>query len=217
MSENKSTKVVKKRNWCFFVYPESAPANWTEILQQRGLVFTVSPLHDKDVAVKNVIGEEKKPHWHVIACWNGPTAYSVVKALTDELNAPIPKPCENIRGYYRYFTHKDNPDKYQYDEKEIRSFNGFNIADYIEQTKSEVNQIKRQLQRLIRDKNIIEYAELMYYLDDNAMYNEHDVANSNTMFFSKLITSRRHMLQIMNSDFPVDENGETIEIEKEKE
>ena len=28
----------KKRNWAFVVYPESAPSDWIEQLQQRGLL-----------------------------------------------------------------------------------------------------------------------------------------------------------------------------------
>ena len=39
----------KKRYWAFVLYPESAPKNWKEILQQTGLSCCVSPLHDKDI------------------------------------------------------------------------------------------------------------------------------------------------------------------------
>ena len=31
-------KILKKRNWAFVVYPESAPSDWIEQLQQRGLL-----------------------------------------------------------------------------------------------------------------------------------------------------------------------------------
>ena len=40
---------MKKRYWAFVLYPESAPENWKEILQQTGLSCCVSPLHDKDI------------------------------------------------------------------------------------------------------------------------------------------------------------------------
>ena len=42
-------KILKKRNWAFVVYPESAPSDWIEQLQQRGVVGAISPLHDKDL------------------------------------------------------------------------------------------------------------------------------------------------------------------------
>jgi hypothetical protein len=189
MAEKKSSN-VKKRNWAFVVYPESAPSNWQEILQQKGLQCAISPLHDKDIDPDE---KEKKPHWHVIAVYStGCTTFNVVKRLTDELKAPIPQALEQIRGYYRYLTHKDNPEKHQYDEKEIKTLNGFNIGDYIEMTKSEVNEIKRSLMSLIRYNEIVEYSVLMDYLQDNEMHSEFDVACNNTYFFDKYISSRRH-------------------------
>lgn len=44
MAEN-----IKKRNWGFILYTESAPLNWIEILKESGLPCCISPLHDKDV------------------------------------------------------------------------------------------------------------------------------------------------------------------------
>ena len=52
----------------------------------------------------------------MIVTYEGPTAQSVVERLTERLNAPKPIPLEQVR-YYRYLTHKDNPEKAQYDEK----------------------------------------------------------------------------------------------------
>lgn len=42
-------KDSRTRNWSFIVYPESAPNNWREILQEEMTPFAVSPLHDKDI------------------------------------------------------------------------------------------------------------------------------------------------------------------------
>ena len=109
-------KNIKKRNWAFVLYPESAPENWKEILQQTGLGIAISPLHDKDV---NPTGEVKKAHYHIILIYDGPTTYNNVRSLTESLGQPIPQPLEQVRGYYRYLTHKDNPEKYQYDDKDI--------------------------------------------------------------------------------------------------
>lgn len=121
-------KNIKKRNWAFVLYPESAPADWREQLQKTGLQCAISPLHDKDMNPDNT---PKKPHYHVILTYSGPTSYNVVKALTDGFNQPIPQALEQVRGYYRYLTHKDNPEKAQYDEREIKTINGFNIADFL--------------------------------------------------------------------------------------
>ena len=183
---------VKKRNWAFVVYPESLPEDWIEILQKTGLQTAISPLHEKDL---NADGEKKKEHYHVIVCYSGPTSFNVVKRLTDRLNAPIPIALEQVRGYYRYFTHKDNPEKYQYDEKEIRTINGFNIKDFIELTKSEVLKIKKDLQKLIRDLRIVEYSDLMDILLDNDMENEYEVASNHTYFIDKYISSLRNKMK----------------------
>lgn len=185
-----ASKNVKKRNWSFLLYPESAPPNWRDMLQQTGLQCAISPLHDKDL---NPTGEAKKPHYHVIVCYSGPTSYNVVKGLTEAMRAPIPQALEQVRGMYRYFTHMDNPEKYQYDEADITTINGFSIMDFVELTKSEVLSIKRELQSLIRDSDITEYSDFMDILQDSDNADQqYDVAASNTFFFEKYISSRRN-------------------------
>lgn len=183
---------IKKRNWAFVLYPESAPADWLERLQATGLPGAISPLHDKDI---DPTGEPKKPHYHIILCYAGPTSYNVVKALTDSLCQPIPQPLEQIKGYYRYLTHLDNPDKHQYAAADIVHLNGFAITDYVELTRSEVDAIKAGLLRLCRSFAICEYSDLMDYLLDNDLRTEFSVAAGNTLFFDRYLTSLRHKQQ----------------------
>lgn len=211
MNEGKSRN-VKKRNWVFIVYPTkeqlidlkseydgsdgygTVPDDWQQQLQLSGLQYAISPLHDKD-QLEDGSGKMKKPHYHVIVVYGSPTTYNNVKNLTDSLNSPIPQALEQVKGYYRYLSHKDNPEKYQYDEKDIKTGGGFNIANWSELSRSEVNEIKRKLQVLIREKNMIEYSVLMDYLLDESMALEYDVASSNTYFFDKYIASRRHCVE----------------------
>ena len=179
---------VKKRNWAFVLYPESVPQNWVEILQQSGLQCAISPLHDKDF---NATGEEKKPHWHVIACYQGPTSFNVVSNLSQEtLKGTIPQALEQVRGYYRYLTHKDNPEKAQYNENEIVTVNGFNIMDFMDLTRSEILHIKLKIHDIIETEDFTEYSDLMCFLRCAEMFTEYDVASSNTMFFNSLLKSR---------------------------
>lgn len=183
-------KILKKRNWAFVVYPESAPEDWIEQLQQRGVVGAISPLHDRDL---NATGEPKKAHWHVIVTYEGPTAQSVVERLTERLNAPKPIPLEQVRGYYRYLTHKDNPEKAQYDEKDIQTLNGFDIRDFVKMTKSEVNAKIRIIQKMIRELDFLEYADLLDYLqDEDELADEYDVAINHTILLNTYIKSRRY-------------------------
>lgn len=184
-------KNVKKRNWAFVLYPESAPKNWKEMLAQSGVQCAISPLHDRDV---NPTGEPKKPHYHVILVYGNPTTYSNVKSLTNgRLGQTIPQPLEQVQGYYRYLTHDDNPEKAQYSKNDIEHLNGFDIREFVELSKSEVIRIKRELLAFIRDNKIYEYADLMELLmdggEETADYFE--VASNNTVFFDRYLSSRR--------------------------
>lgn len=187
----KQEKNVKKRNWAFVLYPDSAPKDWREQLQRSGLQCAISPLHNQDV---NPTGEPKKPHYHVILAYSGPTSFNVVKALTNgRLGQTIPQALEQVEGYYRYFTHQDNPEKAQYSAKDIQTINGFDIRDFVELTKSEVIRLKREIQAFIRDNEIMEYADLMDLLMDagEEMADHYEVAANNTVFFDRYLSSRR--------------------------
>lgn len=185
------TKTVKKRNWVFVLYPESAPDDWLEVLQKTGLPIAISPLHDQDV---NPTGEKKKAHHHVILCYPGPTTFNVVKELSVEtLGQVIPEPCDSVRGYYRYLTHRDNPEKAQYQERDIITLNGFSILDQL--NKSEIGEYKKAIQSIIIGNDITEYADLMDLLLQENMAMEYDIASSNTLFFNSYIRSRRHIAE----------------------
>lgn len=194
MSEKSSC--IKKRNWAFVLYPESAPVNWMEKLQLTGLNIAISPLHEYDINPDNT---PKKAHYHIILCYSGPTSFNVVSKLTSELNQPIPIALEQIKGYYRYFTHKDNPEKYQYSESDIKTLNGFNVIDYVELTNSENLELKRKIIDLIRELDFYEYYDLIEYLSLNNELDLLNCASSNTLFFNSFIKSKRHRTQFFNT------------------
>lgn len=197
MKENKSIEQeksykyekTKKRYWSFLLYPESAPQNWRDILQMTGLQIAISPLHDKD---ENPTGEKKKPHYHILLCYNNTTTGRAVKALVDELNQPMPMPVDSVRGLYRYFVHKDNPEKYQYDEKDITTINGFNIAEFSELTVTDKSKIKVELIKFIKEQQIYEYSD---FIDKVIELDKDDytlIAMTSTIFFNTYLTSVRH-------------------------
>lgn len=226
MSDKKSSG--KKRNWAFVVYPTqqflasigstydgsdgwgSVPDDWRVRLQLSGLQYAISPLHDKDT-LDDGSGRTKKPHWHVLVVYGSPTTFANVKRLTDSFNSPAPIPLEQVRGYYRYLTHKDNPDKAQYDESEIVTGGGFNIADFVEMSKSEVLDIEYKLQQLIRERDFVEYVVFMDYVQDNCDRLTYDVASSHTLFFNTYLRSRRHHREEEPTRFTVDvATGEVV-------
>lgn len=182
-------KNVKKRNWAFVLYPESAPESWLEMLTSTGLACAISPLHDKDL---DPTGEPKKAHYHVIVCYSGPTSYNVVRGLTEALNCPIPQALEQVRGYYRYLTHKDNPEKAQYQESDITYLNGFNILDYQDLTRSELQAQILDIHTLVLNLDILEYSDLLDYLRENGQLTMYEVASTHTILFQSYLASRRH-------------------------
>lgn len=182
--------MIKKRNWGAVVYPESAPEDWKEILKLKGLTFAVSPLHNKDI---NPTGESKKEHYHIIICFSGPTTDKTVNDIMTELNQPIAIPLESVRGYYRYFTHKDNPEKYQYNDTDIELFNGFDVTDVL--NNFEVYEYLKSIQLLILENDITEYSELMDFLMSNDYMEMWNVASSHTLFLNTYITSKRHKIE----------------------
>ncbi|PBG44446.1 Rep family protein [Clostridioides difficile] len=56
-------KNVKKRNWAFVLYTESAPENWRKEIQKTGLQCEVRPLRARDMNPDN---RPKKAHYHGI-------------------------------------------------------------------------------------------------------------------------------------------------------
>lgn len=186
------SKIIKQRNWAFVLYLDSAPKNWKDILQETGCMYAISPYHDSDL---NSDGTLKKPHYHIIVCFDGPTTYNNVLRITQSVNATIPQPLQQIRGYYRYFTHKDNPEKFQYSEGDITTINGFDIQNYVELTYTEVSKFLLQIQYLINDHNIIEYSDLLDFLAENDLKEFWDVAKNHTLLLNTYITSKRHKLQ----------------------
>ena len=185
--------MLKKRNWGAVVYPESAPADWIEILKLKGISFAVSPLHDKDKDNGSNGNELKKAHYHIILSFSGPVTDKTVNSIMSELNQPIAIPLESVRGYYRYFTHKDNPEKYQYNVSDIQLFNGFDVSDVL--NSFEVFQALKQIQSIIVELNILEYSELCDYLLNNQFCELWNVCCSHTLFLNTYITSKRHYYQ----------------------
>lgn len=184
---------IKGRNWAFVMYPESMPSNWREILYEIGLPCAISPLHDQDI---NPDGTPKKPHYHVICYYeNATTSKAVKEFVTDKLNATIPIKLENLGGMYRYHLHLDNPEKYQYDDRNREFINGFDVNKVAALTYTEVSKILREIQQFIKDNDILEYSELLDVLLESNSFNMWDVARNNTVLLNTYICSKRNKIK----------------------
>lgn len=181
---------IKKRNWTFELYEDSCAKDWEEYLVSTGVPF-IYALHDKDV---NPTGEPKKPHYHVMMCFDGPTSYNRVMEYIDRVKAAngVVQPVGSVRGMVRYFCHKDNADKYQYSEDILQCKNGFDPKDYFALTVSQIKAIKRKTIQFIQDNEIEEYAELIDILKESDEIDMFDIASQNTFFFTQYIKSRKY-------------------------
>ena len=180
--------MTKKRYWACVLYPESLPDDWSEYISLSGLSCCLSPLHDKDLNPDNT---EKKPHYHLLICYDGPTTYNCVESFVKYLNGTIPIPIESPKGYYRYLTHKDNPEKYQYSSNDIRSFGGFDILNY-SLSNSDTQFIMSAIEDIIIAFNIKEYVDLIMELKNNYDPEYLIVLRTHTIHFSVLLRSMRY-------------------------
>lgn len=182
----------KGRIWASVGYPESLPTDWKDKLIETGLQIAISPLHDKDI---DPTGEFKKPHYHIIFNYEGPTTYNHVKELCDSLNMTIPIKLESLRGMYRYHLHLDNPEKYQYDDRDRILLNGFDPKSVDSLTATEIDKITTEILAFIDDNDILEYSDLLYEFRTNDLVNMLNVAKSHTILFNTYIRSKRHKIQ----------------------
>ncbi|MBZ4027453.1 MobV family relaxase [Lactobacillus johnsonii] len=175
-----SEKIVKGRDWAFIVYPESAPKNWREILDETHMRWVESPLHDKDF---NPDGTFKKPHWHVMLSADGPITLKAVEKIIEPLNVPAPQKVGSGRGMIRYFIHLDNPEKYQYSRDEIVAHGGADVErsylnyDLVNRTEN----YKRDIEQFINDNKSSSRA----VRKDAVLINEWIITSDNQFFKDK--------------------------------
>lgn len=153
-------KDERTRNWTFVVYPESAPENWREIIDDLHVPWVESPLHDRDV---NPDGELKKPHWHVMIMFSSNKSYSQIREITMKLRSPNPQKVANAKGMVRYFAHMDNPEKYQYKKTDIVTHAGAEISSYLSVTTAERYELINEMMEFIDSQGIVEMKSLLDY------------------------------------------------------
>lgn len=162
-STKKSTsgnKETRTRNWTFILYPESAPENWRELLDEYHIEWVESPVHDSDI---NGNGEKKKAHIHIGLFFAGNKTYEQVKEITDKLNCPIPERCHSMRALVRYMAHLDNPEKAQYNPAEIIGHGGVDVAELLRPSSSERYTIIAEMVKYVQKNNITEFHQLVDY------------------------------------------------------
>lgn len=175
-----SKRVGRTRNFATVVYPDSAPTDWKEKLDQLHVAAFISPLHDKDV---NPNGELKKAHYHVLVMFEGPKDYDTqVKPIFDEIGAVGREIVNSARGYARYLCHLDNPEKATYSPSEVLCMGG---ADYYGVVTLPTDDLKviTEIKRFCRENEIYSLAEII------------DIAESlHPEWYSTIVMSRCYVI-----------------------
>lgn len=209
MSDDKSRGAGRTRNWNFIVYPESAPENWREIINETRIEWVESPLHNNDI---NDDGTEKKSHWHILLLFEGVKTYEQVKELTDSVNSPIPVKCQSVKGSIRYMAHKDNPEKAQYDWNKIICHGGADLDSLCSPTNTERLQIQIDILDYIKSADIIEFEDIVNYARDNNTDWLNILLNYSTISINAFLRSRRYKAEKIENSKTLKVNTKTGEV-----
>lgn len=152
-------KSVRARYWATIIYQESAPVDFVSRLENAHVFFLLSPLHAADV---DDTGNVKKPHWHLMLCFDGPTSDAIAR---DIFMICAGVGCERIASataYARYLCHLDNPDKAQYSSSGVRAC-GVDYESFIATADSRYSNIGAVL-HYCTDNNIRTFSGLLLSL-----------------------------------------------------
>lgn len=178
----------RTRDWACVVYPDSAPKDWVNILEDFHVPAFISPLHSVDV--DNGTGELKKAHYHVLLMFEGPKTYRQFDRIRFAIGGVGREYVQSKRGYARYLCHLDNPEKAQYPPDYVISLSG---ADYMETIGDGYNRhtVIMEMCKYCRHHKVRTFSQLM----DFALANEPDWARclmkDSTLIMTKYIEGLR--------------------------
>ncbi len=174
------------RNYATVVYPESAPENWKDIIAESKIPVFISPLHDQDT---NPNGEHKKPHYHVMIMYEGVKTKDQVTEFINSFGGVGCEVVNSIRGYARYLTHKDNPEKAQYNDEDVISYGGADYRNAIGTAADKAKSI-REMIAWIEENDITCFADLLTYASINRSDWFDTLINSGAYVVKEFIKSR---------------------------
>lgn len=167
----------KSKYFCAVLYPDSSTYDVDKVIKalaEEHLTFAVSPIHDKDVEED---GSPKKAHYHLLLAYTSATTLNNIIGWFNACGLPESelhsvRICASGVGYYRYLTHKDNPEKAQYDDNDIRVFNDSDeLFKKFSKTASEKIDDLVRIFQIVDELNTISFHSLIQYL----MMNEREL------------------------------------------
>lgn len=167
----------KSKYFCAILYPDSTTYYADKVIKELAklhLTFAVSPIHDRDVEDD---GSLKKGHYHLLLAYSSATTLNNIRGWFNACGLPeselhCVRVCASGVGYFRYLTHMDNPEKIQYDPKDIRVFNDSDelFKKFSKTASAKIDDLVRIFQ-IVDELNTISFHSLIQYL----MLNERDL------------------------------------------
>lgn len=168
---------TKSKYFCALLYPDSTTYDCDKIIKalaEEHLTFAVSPVHDRDVEVD---GSIKKSHYHLLLAYSSATTINNIRSWFKVCGLPesdlhFVRVCASGVGYYRYLTHKDNPEKVQYNNNDIRVFNDSDelFKKFSKTVSEKIDDLVRIFQ-IVDELDTISFHSLVQYL----MLNDRDL------------------------------------------
>lgn len=167
----------KSKYFCAILYPDSSTYDCDKLIKSLAsehLTFAVSPIHDRDFEDD---GSPKKPHFHLLIAYSSATTLNNIRCWFKVCGLPESDlhsvcVCASGVGYFRYLTHKDNPEKFQYADNDIRVFNDADelFKKFSKTASDKIDDLARIFQ-IVDELNTISFHSLIQYL----MLNERDL------------------------------------------
>ena len=160
----------KSKYFCCMLYPDSSTYDVDKIIKSLAaehLTFALSPIHNRDVEDD---GSLKKGHYHLLLAYSSATTLNNIRGWFNACGMPESelhsvRVCASGIGYFRYLTHKDNPEKAQYYDKDIRIFNDFDgIFKKFANTESDKLIKLVRIFQIVDELNTISFHNLLQYL-----------------------------------------------------
>ncbi len=224
MADKKSTrKDSRSKNWVCIVYPDEVNADWRERINNQHFQWVESPLHDKDV---NADGTPKKPHIHILLMFSSNKSREQVKDFVKTLSdivyidgkesvkgiAENVQDCRSIKAMIRYFAHVDNPEKYQYDVKDVIGHNGIDVSAYFVLTAFNRYECIKDMIAYIQQNDVREFIDFMSYCAENRQDDWFKLlCDNSSVVIGMCIKSQRHKPKESKNDVSVLANAAIAE------
>lgn len=204
-SNNGANKRVRTRNFATIVYPESAPENWQDTLQEEHIPAFISPIHDKDILDN---GQPKKAHYHVMLMFDNVKTQEQAKEVFDKIGGVGCEIVKSPRAMARYLKHLDDPDKAQYTD-DVVSLGGANYSDVIG---DEVDRYKAlgEMEEFCDRYNVVSFYLLSRYATKNRSDWAKILKSCGAIYMREFLQSRKWSIDNNETNIVDPETGEKL-------